>query len=371
MNQIVIEEEKLQHNINVIKEQAKKATSGKSPIIIAVLKGNSYGLGSEILANKLIENGIDFFAVSEIPEAIELRRKGFSNTILVLNATAIEQDIKTAIENDLILTCGSIDAIKKVDSISRELNKTTKVHIIIDTGFSRFGFKANLNFEKLADEIKETIDSATSILLEGIYTHFQESYSSNGKRTLYQFDLFKKAISILESKGLSFNIKHCCNSSAFFKYPNMYMDAVRIGSAFCGRLQIAENTGLRRIGFHESHICEIKEIQKGDLIGYSGTYKAKGNMKIAIVEAGYSDGIGVSGPKDQVRIIDKLRMIKSALKAKRQYVTINGKRVPIVGRIGMKSFAVDITNIEAKIGDAVAIDVILLFSSQGVPRVLR
>ena len=371
MNQVVIEEEKLQHNINIIKEQAQKSKDDKAPMIIAVLKGNSYGIGNEILVKKLLENKIDYFAVSEVTEAVKLRKEGVTNSILVLNATEIEEEIKDAVNNDLILTCGSIEAINLVDRISKELGKTTRIHIKLDTGFSRFGFKCDKNFEKCADAIKETISKATNIYLEGIYTHFQESYSSDVKRTFYQFGLFRIALEILHDKGLEFAIKHCCNSSAFFKYPEMYLDAVRIGSAFSGRLQIRENTGLKRVGYFESQICCIKELQKGDMVGYSGTYKTKSNMKIAIVESGYFDGIGVQGPRDQIRTIDKIRNIKLALKAKKQYVCVNGKTVPIIGRIGMKNFTVDITGIDAKVGDKVEIDISLLLSNQEIPRIIR
>ena len=377
MSQVIIEEKKLQHNIDIIKERVKEIADDKgTPLkIIAVLKGNGYGMGAELLGKKLLDNNIDFFAVTEVEEAIELRNKGFTNEILVLNSTCIKEEILQIVENDLTATVGSIESIKFLNEVASQNSKEIKCHLKIDSGFCRFGFCIkDIEDNNVLTKIKEVLINSKNIKLSGTYSHFQESYSNDDKTTRKQLDKFLNCVAKLKKVGIDTGILHICNSSAFFKYKEMYLNAVRIGSAFSGRLQISNATGLQRVGYLESQICEIKDLEKGEKIGYSGTYKLKKDTKVAIVEAGYVDGIGVSGPKDSVRIIDKFRTLKRDLiflkKDGTRYVEINEKKYPILGRIGMKNFIVDITNSEIKVGDKVKIDINLVLTSQKIKRTL-
>ena len=140
-------------------------------------------------------------------------------------------------------------------------------------------------------------------------------------------------------------------------------------------MQITNTTGLQRVGYLESEICEIKNLKKGNKIGYSGTCELKKDTKVAIVEAGYYEGVGVTGPKDSVRVIDKLRALKKDLIAMtndgKRYVEINDKKYPILGRIGMKNFMIDISDSDIQIGEKVKIDINLILSNQFIKRVLR
>lgn len=375
MSQIIIEEEKLQHNIEIIKEKVQNQSDDKgNPLkIIAVLKGNAYGMGMKLVAQKLIDNNINTFAVTEVDEALELRELGFKNDILVLNATCIQEELIQIIENDLIATVGSKESIEKLNEIAKEKNKIAKCHLKIDTGFSRFGF--NILSDTEADEIKEILKDKNNLKIEGTYSHFQESYANDEKRTREQLNKFLDAVEKLKAKNIETGRLHICNSAAFFKYPEMYLNAVRIGSAFSGRLQVSNPTGLQKVGYLESQICEIRNLKKGDKIGYSGTCKLKKDTKVAIIEAGYADGIGVDGPKDSVRLIDKLRAIKTTLlaltKNGTRYVEIQNKKCPILGRIGMKNMMVDISNCDAKIGDKVKIELKLVLANSKIERIIR
>lgn len=379
MSQIIIEEEKLQHNINIIKEKVKDIADDKgNPLkIIAVLKGNAYGMGIENVAKKLLDNNVDFFAVTEVEEAVELRKLGYTNEILVLNSSSIKNEVEKIVDENLIATIGSFEALNILDKVACEKNKIIKYHLKIDTGFSRFGFIAKDICEKQAilELLCEKIKEKKNIELTGMYSHFQESYSNDDKTTRKQFNKFLNVVEKIKAAGIQPGLLHICNSSAFFKYKEMYMNAVRIGSAFSGRLQISNSTGLQRVGYLESQICDIKELKKGDKIGYSGTYILKKDTKIAVVEAGYSDGIGVIGPKDSVRLIDKLRAIKKDLiaipKDGTRYVEINEKKYPILGRIGMKNFMIDISSSDVQIGEKVKIDINLMLANQKVKRILK
>ncbi len=369
INKILIEKESLIHNINVIKEKAQGAK------IIAVLKGNCNGLGTNILPKILIENGIDTFAVCDIYEAKELRQMGYSNDILLMNSTSIESEIDEIISNGFILSLGSFEAINKTIAIAKKLNNKIRAHLALDTGFSRFGFDAKEMIYNKAyfEKVCSSLDSDV-INLEGVFSHFQQSYENDRKRTYEQFDLFNQVTSLLKEHGFSNLLCHISNSSALFKYPEMKLDAVRVGSAFTGRLQIKEQTGLKRVGKFSSCICEIRTLKKGSKIGYSGTLTLKKDMKVGIVEAGYSDGIFISGPKDSSKLIHKLRNIKQGIcalfKDGNRYVFVNGKKVPVLGRVGMRTFLVDLSCVDANVSDPVLIDFSITISNPKIPREL-
>lgn len=367
MNHVIIEKEKLEHNIHLIKEKA--ASVKHPPKIIAVIKGNAYGMDAILLAKKLSDNNINFFAVSETCEAKKLRDNNFNNPILLLKSTCIEQEINEIIDLNLIATVGSIEAIQKLNERAKEKGKNISAHLKIDTGFSRFGFIID---DECIQKLKSALSIASNIKIEGAYSHFAESYSNSRKQTEKQFSIFMKNVSMLRENGIDTGMLHICNSSAFFKYSYMYLDAVRIGSAFTGRLQIKEPTGLKKVGYLETEVCEIKEIMKGSKIGYSGTCTLKRDSKVAILGVGYETGAGVTGMKDAVRFVDKMRTLKSALKNfmkdRRMFVNINGKSYPLLGRIGMKNMVIDVTDGEVKVGDRVEVPARLIFVNPNIER---
>lgn len=367
MNRIIIEEEKLEHNIHTIQEKVKNVD--EKVTIIAVLKGNAYGMDAVLVAQKLLDNNIDFFAVSETQEAKTLREHGFQNPILLLESTAILEEVEEIVDYDLIATVGSLESLAVLNQMAIQKEKVIQAHLKLDTGFGRYGFV--LNAENVLP-LKEALAKATNVKITGTYSHFRESYSPKRKVTEKQFKQFMDDVALLKGNGIETGILHICNSAAFFKYPYMYLDAVRIGSAFTGRVQITENTHLQKVGYLESEITEIKTLPKGSKIGYSGTYTAKKDLQVAIVGAGYEAGVGVSGPKDAVRLLDKLRAVKNALmkigKDGRMFVTINEKECPVLGRIGMKNMMVDVTDSEAKVGDKVKISLPIALANSNIKR---
>ena len=146
MNSVVINKEDLRYNIKKIKEYAEKNLpddKGKKVKIIAVVKANGYGLGIEEYSKFLIDNGIDFLAVSTIEEALKIRQAGITEKeakVLMLSSTSIKEEVKTLIDNDIIVTIGSKESAEVIENIGQELNKKIKAHLKIDTGFGRYGF---------------------------------------------------------------------------------------------------------------------------------------------------------------------------------------------------------------------------------------
>ena len=344
MSTLVIEREDLRHNIEQIKKYASKSgkdDNGNEVKIIAVVKGNGYGLGIVEYTKVLIDNGISFFAVSTIDEALKLRKAGVKEDILMLSSTAIKKDVKTLIDNNIIVTIGSKEDVEVLNELSEEENRQIRAHLKIDTGFGRYGFVYNRR-----DEMIESIKTLNNVKIEGTFTHFSISFFDD-KYTKIQFDRFINVVEVLKMNNIETGMLHVCNSSAFLKFPNMHLNAVRVGSAFLGRLSFKNHIGLKKIAYLESEVSEIKDLPKGDKIhkllvnlpkgfniGYSNTYKTKKDTKIAIIPCGYMDGFNISNSRDMFRTIDKLRYIvrdiKDFFKKQSIFVKIENKNIKIV-----------------------------------------
>lgn len=363
MKSIVINKEDLRYNIEKIKEYTNKEDKIK---IIAVVKSNGYGLGIVEYTNFLIDNGIDFFAVSTIEEALKIRNAGIKEKLLILSSTSIEEDVKTLIENDIILTIGSKEVAEIADKIGQELNKKVKAHIKIDTGFGRYGFVYNNR-----EEMIEILKNLKNIKIEGTFTHFSNAYYDD-KYTKTQFDRFIDCIEILKMNEIETGMLHVCNTSAFIKFPNMYLNAVRIGSAFNGRISFKNSMGLRKVGYLKANVAEIRKLPKGINIGYSNTYTTKKETTVAIIPCGYSDGVNIGVEKDMFRFVDKIRYIvndiKDLLKKKQLFVKINGQICPILGRVGTYHITVDITGKNINIDDEVIFNTSIKYIDSSIRR---
>ena len=372
MNTLVINKEDLRHNINKIKEYAKKSgqdDAGKDVKIIAVVKGNGYGMGIVEYTKFLIDNGISMFAVSTMEEALKLRKEGIKEEILMLSSTAIEDDVRTLVKNKIILTIGSKEDIIIAEKIGKEENQTIRVHLKIDTGFGRYGFVYSKR-----DEMVEALKNIQNVKIEGTYTHFSISFFDE-KYPKLQFKRFIDVIEVLKMNKIETGMLHVCNSSAFVKYREMHLNAVRIGSAFLGRLSFENNVGLKKIGYLESAVSEIKDLPKGFNVGYSNTYKTKTETKIAVIPCGYMDGINIINNRDMFRTIDKLRYIvrdiKDFFKKQKIYIKIKDKNYEIIGRIGTYHIICNISNSDIKIGNKVIINVNPKFVDSSIRREYR
>ncbi len=352
MNTLVIDTKDLRHNIEQIKKFAEKSGTddiGNHVKIIAVVKANGYGLGIVEYTKFLIDNGISFFAVATIDEAITLRKAGIKEDILMLSSTAIEQDVETLVENNIIITIGSKEDIEVAEKIGKEKKKKIRAHLKIDTGFGRYGFV----YQNREDMI-EALKNIENIVIEGTFSHFSLSFYDD-KYTNKQFKRFIDVIEVLKMNDIETGMLHICNSSAFLKFSNMHLNAVRIGSAFLGRLSCQNFIGLKKIGYLETQVTEIKELPKGFNIGYSNTYTTPKQMKVAILPCGYMNGINVKNDTDMFRKRDKIRYIlndiKEFFKKQTMEADINGQKCKILGRIGTYHVVCDITGKNINIGD--------------------
>ncbi len=333
---VEIDLDNLANNIQEVRRLTKPGVK-----IAAVIKANGYGHGAVKIAPILLENGAEVIAVAILDEAIELREAGFKVPIFVLGYTDPSR-ASEIIEYDIEQTVFSIDLAKALSDEAIKQGKKAKVHIKIDTGMGRIGFLPN---HLVIDKIKEII-SLPSIVFEGLFTHFASADESDKAYTIQQFEKFERVLYQLEKEGIKPNVRHVANSATIIDLPTMHLDMVRPGIMLYGLLPsrevILQNVNLKQVMTLKTKITNVKEISKGDSVGYSRKFVARGKTVIASLPIGYADGLFRS-----------LSNIAEAL--------VHGKRVPVVGKICMDQCMIDVTGIDdVKVGDEV-----VLFGSQG------
>ena len=232
MKSLVINKKDLAHNINVLKKASKSQIlrNGRDYQIIAVVKGNGYGLGLVEYSKFLIDHGIDCLAVATYEEALTLRQAGITTDILMLSSIAIKEELEELIKQKIIITISSENVIEIVNKIAQNGEKI-RAHIAIDTGFGRYGFL--YNDENLIKKIK-SIDQ--NIKIEGIFSHFSLAYYKDNNWTQIQFNRFLDILDILRKNNIQIEKVHICNSSGYINYTKMHLNAARLGSAFLGRV---------------------------------------------------------------------------------------------------------------------------------------
>ena len=347
MNRYVVNGEHLAHNLKYLKKKAKNVP------IWAVIKGDGYGLGALPLASLLKKEGIENFCVTECSEAELLRRNGFSKAeILMLRDVSNEETLRRLLALDVILTAGSKESAQRIGELAARCKRTARVHLKIDTGMGRYGFLPHET-----EQIK-AVYGQKNLSVSGIYTHFNCAFNDK-KLTLREFEAFRSVVDELQKLGFDTGTVHCCNSSAFLKYPEMHLGGVRLGSAILGRMPFG--TKLRPVGECESRVDAVRVLPKGHTTGYGAVWKAKKDTKVAIVPVGWYHGFHVSCKADMSRGRDCLRAALSALKSlifrPKAYVEIKGKRCPVIGAIGMLHCAVDVSRVDCAPGDTVRLQI--------------
>lgn len=320
------------YNMEQMKHNLKADTE-----VMAVIKADGYGHGAVQIA-EMMEN-MDYiwgFAVATLDEAIVLRTEGIKKPILVLGCVFPDQYM-AMLKNDIRMNVYTEEMAESISQMAAREGMTAYMHIKLDTGMSRLGF----DMSKESVETITRISQMNNVNMEGIFTHFAKADETDKSFTQKQIRDFYWMVDKLKENDVTFQYEHCANSAAIIDVKEANFDLVRAGISIYGLYPSEEvkkeNVKLKPAMVLKSHIAFVKEIEAGTPISYGGTFVSKEKMKIATIPVGYADGY----PRSLSNV---------------GYVLIRGKKAPIVGKVCMDQFMVDVTHIDgANFGDRVTL----------------
>jgi len=303
---------------------------------IAVVKADAYGHGMQQTVARLMQAGVDMFAVANVLEAATIREIGTGWPIIVLGAT-LEDEESYLFEYDLIPTLSTVEEVERLNAKARQRGKPLQAHIKIDTGMGRLGI-----WHEYANELFDAFEQAESLTLSGIYTHFA-SASQDPDFTRQQRKLFTETIEAVEWLETENLLIHADNSAGISTFaPDSVYNAVRIGLLQFGITPYPQSmlgkVDTTPIFQFKSRVGIVKKLPAGATVSYGRSRTLERDSRIAIVCAGYGDGVPL-----------KL--------SNRGQVLIKGKRCPILGQVTMDQTIVDVTDIgePVKSGDPVTL----------------
>ena len=295
---------------------------------LAVVKADGYGHGALQTARAAIHGGASMLAVASVDEGTALRDGGIRIPILVLGAVT-GYDVKQGAEAGLIQTVCSPDMVRMCESAATETGKQTEVHLKIDTGMGRIGIRT----EKEKEQVMKTLRECPHVKLGGVFTHFADADDGeDGER--YTEQQFRRFLELTD--GLPEDvIRHCCNSAAIHRHPEMHLDMVRAGISLYGYPPVKTDMSLEPCMTWTATVSYVKELAPGSYVSYGRTWQANRTIRAATVTCGYGDGYHRSA-------------------SGKACVLIHGRRAAVIGRICMDQMVADVTDIpDVKPGDEV------------------
>lgn len=332
----------VEHNYREIKKRLMPRTK-----MCCVVKADAYGHGAEQLAREYERLGADWFAVSNLEEAQQIRNAGLKLPILILGYTPPELAGELSRLNISQTLIGETYSAE-LSSEAKKAGVTVKVHVSLDTGMSRIGFLYQ-NPERDGASLRE-IERACALPgldPEGIFTHFAVAdEGENGRAfTEQQYRNFCTAVERLKQRGVSFRIRHCANSAAIFDYPEMQLDMVRPGVILYGLMpsgEVRHPAPLVPVMQLKSVVALVKTIPPETSVSYGRKFTSEHEMTIATVPVGYADGY----PRALSQSAEML---------------VRGQRAKITGRVCMDQLMLDVT----KIPDVCEGDTVTVFGRDG------
>jgi len=331
--------DKLAHNYHALRGLAPAGTK-----YLGLVKADAYGHGAVPVAKKLEELGADYLGVACLDEAIEVREAGVKTPILILGCTSSIYAAEL-VKYNITQACYDLEYAKELSAGAQKAGGTITVHIQCDTGMTRLGFMCHEDtMEKSASEIIEAV-KLPGLKAEGIFTHFSDSDGSE-EYTMLQFGRFQDIIQRVRDLGYEFEIRHCANSAATLLYPATYLDMIRPGIVQFGHFPDAKMDhalcDLVPVLELKSRVATVRDVPANTPVSYGRTNTLTRPSRLAVIPVGYGDGF-CRGFSNKLTVL------------------INGKKLPIVGRICMEMCMVDVPDApDVKEGD-----VAILYGSDG------
>ncbi|WP_018751103.1 alanine racemase [Paenibacillus sanguinis] len=316
--------------------------------LMAVVKANAYGHGAVQVARTAIHAGAEYLGVALVDEGLQLRDSGIMQPVLVLGYTP-PHAVEAALMQNITLTVFTEEVLQEVIICARRNQNTARIHLKFDTGMSRIGIAS---IPAVIELMEQASAAAPYVLVEGLFTHFADADGVDTDFARQQFARFTACIEALESRGFHIPIKHCCNSAAAMRFPEMHLDMIRVGIALYGLypsepLRLPEYP-LRQAMSLKTRIAALHSVQPGQTVGYGRTYRAVDKSLIATLPIGYADGL--------------TRNLSNC-----GFAWVRGQRVPVIGRICMDQTMLDVTGVQ---GVSPGDEVILFGSNEqgeGIP----
>ena len=311
-------------------EKIRAAINPKTKIC-CVVKADAYGHGASFVSREFQKKGADWFAVSNLEEAIQLRRGGILRPILILGYTPPQMAEKLH-ELCISQSVFSTEYGKELSDCAAEAGVRLRIHIKLDSGMSRIGFlyQHPERDQNALTEI-EQVCQMPALIPEGIFTHF--AVADDGEKgenfTMHQYACFSQAVQILRQRGVEFQIRHCSNSGAVVDYPDLDLDMVRPGVILYGLApseQVRRDLKLKPAMELKTVISQLKTVEAGTCVSYGSEFVTQRKTVLATVPIGYADGY----PR---RLHDRADML------------VCGKRARVVGRVCMDQVMLDVTDI--------------------------
>jgi alanine racemase len=329
----------ISENLKVVRRQI-----GPKPKVLAVVKSNAYGLGAVPVAKALEKAGADWFGVTCTNEGIELRESGLRKRVLVLTGFWPGEE-RRLLKQNLTPVVTRLDDVRLLERAAKAIpNKKAPIrfHLKINTGMNRLGIEA-----REVDAFVAALSECRNIALEGTFTHFASAEDFSARQTDDQERLFRGCLTRMRELGVSPGIVHMANSGAICARPTTYMDMVRPGAVLYGYYQsfdpphkgeeVRERLPIEPCLSLRARIITLRDVPAGQGVGYSARFVTERPTRVAVINAGYADGI-------------------SRLRSNHGCALVRGRRVPLVGTVSMDLTTLDVTTLpDVKLGDIVTI----------------
>ena len=330
---VEIDLDALKHNFEEIKKAVTPGTD-----ILAVVKADAYGHGALETAKTLIDGGAAGLCLATIDEAVELRKHGITVPMMTLGFTDSSR-FEDAVRYDVEQSVYSLDIAKALSDEAVKQGKNCRIHIKLDTGMGRIGFKTD------GTETEDIVRACTLPGIEpyGVFSHFAAADTDDDEYTNQQFGLFMKQIEELEQKGIHFTKRHICNSAGILRFPGMHLDMVRAGIILYGLMPPGcpapvVDIDLKPVMNWYAKVIHVKTVPVGTTISYGRHFTAERPTEVTTVGIGYADGLS--------------RKLSNGFE-----LVIGGRKCPIIGNICMDMCMVDTTDLETRpqVGDKVTV----------------
>lgn len=360
MAELIVDTARIRHNARIVLKQAQGAQ------VMGVVKGNGYGLGLVAYARTLIGCGVRMLAVAALDEALTLRSAGISEDILLMAPLSRKTEIRAAVQQNVIVTVASPEDVQAVVAVSAMAGIAARVHLCVDTGFGRHGFAL-----QRPDLILAAARKLQGVRMEGIFSHFSDAAGRRAAATQRQLAQFLHVCAMLKGNGIPTGMRHIAASSALLRFPQARLDAVRVGSAFLGRISIRDDWGFQPVGYLSCPVEAVYTRACGQHVGYGCGATVHRDTKMAVLPVGYGCGVGLTRMRVDGGLKGALANLHQALfrrTVQPMLVQIGSAACPVLGGVGFTACVVDVTGIDCQPGDRACIPVNPLWIDSGVRR---